>query len=619
MASVNAGNDKLDAEGYPIFYLRGEMSSNQWGVDENYRFTRNDKTYTITLSTLDGQFKISGTEWQYNLGGIEKFEFNDAATFKGIQNGLNYRAVNLKDVTIRFTLESKPSGSLPSTIIMLDANGHKATPITNELGLSNTLPVLYINVYNEKATGYDDEIIDPYLNHKNYFAGEYWLDVNGCEWLAAEGAENIGTKDSPLLLEIKARGNYTRTAFAKKPFKIKLEKKQKLLGMSNSKHFTLLAHADDNFGYLRNFVGFNLGKRIGLPWTPSQQPVELVINGNYRGLYFLTESIRIDKDRVNIAELNDYENDASLISGGYIVELDNYDEANQIRMVEESCVNIYKDLLRITWDTPEEYSELQKRFITDQFVTINKLVGDNNNDLWSYLDLDDAVRYYLVEEIISHTEAYHGSTYLFRDRGEGQKWHFSPLWDCGNAFNGSSTKFFYNNSPFGNTWIPSIRTNLKFNNKLKETWMWFMTSRFNGLKDDIEQYVTRIEAAAKCDRERWKNVPVVVSPIADNSDIHSRKKYVFSHLDAKINWLKTQFGDYTLSGDIEEPQRDKTLAAPLPGYAKGDDNAVQEIEFAETPMSFPIYYNLQGQRISTPQSGEIYIVVTATKTYKTRY
>ena len=37
------------------------------------------------------------------------------------------------------------------------------------------------------------------------------------------------------------------------------------------------------------------------------------------------------------------------------------------------------------------------------------------------MDLDDAVRYYIVEELISHTESYHGSTYLFRDRGEGEE------------------------------------------------------------------------------------------------------------------------------------------------------------------------------------------------------
>lgn len=298
--------------------------------------------------------------------------------------------------------------------------------------ISGTLPVLYINVYTDEAhSAFNNEVISKDLDHKNYFSfAEYWLDLNGCDWMAAEGAKSIGSQEEPLPLEIKARGNWTRRGFAKKPFKLKLGKKQSMLGLTKSKHFAILAHADDQRGYLKNYVGFNLGQRIGLPWTPSQQPVEVVINGDYRGLYFLTESIRIEEDRVNITELDDNVSDPSLISGGYLVELDNYDEDNQIRLDEKTCVEGYKlDKLRITFDTPEEYSELQKRFVTDQFTAMNDAVGENSDDLWSYLDLDDAARYYLVEEIVSHTESYHGSTYLFRDSGEGEKWHFSPLWD----------------------------------------------------------------------------------------------------------------------------------------------------------------------------------------------
>ena len=79
------------------------------------------------------------------------------------------------------------------------------------------------------------------------------------------------------------------------------------------------------------------------------------------------------------------------------MELDNYDEDNQIRMNEKSCVSDqWLDRLRVTWDTPEEYSDLQRRFVTDQFSAMNDCVGANSDLLWSYMDLDDAARYYLV-------------------------------------------------------------------------------------------------------------------------------------------------------------------------------------------------------------------------------
>jgi len=60
-------------------------------------------------------------------------------------------------------------------------------------------------VYNADRSGYDNEIIDRNLAHKNYFAGEYWLDTNGCSWLEELGAERVGSAQEPLPLEIKAR------------------------------------------------------------------------------------------------------------------------------------------------------------------------------------------------------------------------------------------------------------------------------------------------------------------------------------------------------------------------------------------------------------------------------
>lgn len=612
--SAMGAEDKIDSEGYPVMYVRGDMTNN-WSVQEAYKFTRTGDTYTIKLASLNGQFKISGTEWINNYGNQDMsiLSISDASTFEGAPNGGNLNAKNLNDVTIKFDIKRNGEGKLLNTFIQLSANGKEAPEIPSEDGFSGTLPVLYINVYEEDGATYNDEIISRNLDHKNYFKGEYWLDLNGCEWMEAEGAASIGSKENPLPLEIKARGNFTRIAFAKKPFKLKLGAKQSMLGLSKSKHFALLAHADDNYGYLRNFTGFNLGRRIQLPWTPWQQPVEVVINGDYRGLYFLTESIRIEKNRVDIEELDDEVSDPALISGGYLIELDNYDEENQIRMTEKTFVGGYTDVLRITWDTPELYSEIQKRFVTEQFSQMNDYIGSNNDLLWGYMQMDDAARYYLVEEIISNVEAYHGSTYMFRNRGEGQKWHFSPLWDCGNAFNGPTNGFFYNHAPYGSTWIPSIRANAKFNAKVKETWLWFMNTRYDGIINDIDTYVSHIAEAAKADAKRWANAPKPnnssAMDVVNNSDMTARRNAAVARLQDKINWLITQFGDYKTAGVTTEPALDTTPAAPLPDYA-GIENISVDNDI------IPTYYNLQGIHITNPTAGQIYIVRRGNTTTK---
>lgn len=600
---------EVDSEGYPVMYVRGTF--NNWDYGDDTRLTRSGDTYSITMSALDGDFKVSNSDWSINYGADATI--TESTTFNVEPNGANIKASGLTNVSISYRLVMNGDQVAPSQMtVTVDG----ATP---RPAVSGTLPVLYINVYTDAShTQFNNEIISKDLDHKNYFSdAEYWLDLNGCEWMAAEGAKSIGSAEEPLPLEIKARGNWTRRGFAKKPFKLKLGAKQKLLGLSKSKHFAILAHADDNCGYLRNFVGFNLGKRIGLPWTPAQQPVEVVINGDYRGLYFLTESIRIEGDRVNIEELDDNVSDPVLCSGGYLVELDNYDEDNQIRMEEKSCVDTYCDVLRITADTPEEYSELQRRFITDQFSAMNDAVGSCSDALWSYMDLDDAVRYYIVEEMISHVEAYHGSTYLFRDRGENQKWHFSPLWDCGNAFNGPTDGFFYDHDPFGNTWIPSIRRNARFNEKLGQTWLWFMNTKYNGLIADIDAYVSHIAEAARFDRRRWRNEPAPDGGmgVVDNSDMQNRRNHVVDHLNAKLAWLRGKFGDYEHIHITDEPARDNTAAASLPDYlSSGVEDVV--VDPADAPAE---YYTLQGIRVAAPAPGNIYIVRQGTTVSKVAF
>lgn len=601
----------------PTIYLRGNISGN-WTANEAYRFTETSEgEYAITVAQLSGEFKIATSDWStvdYGAATASNAEVTATGIYPMASKGLNFSCpAPLNNVTLSFTYrDGQP------TDLRVSVDGGEPHPD------SGTLPVLYINVYTDAThSALNNEIISRDLNHKNYFSdAEYWLDLNGCEWMAAEGAESIGSEEEPLPLEIKGRGNWTLRGFAKKPFKLKLGSKQKLCGLTKSKHFAILAHADDNFGYLRNFIGFNLGRRLGLPWTPDSRPVEVVINGDYRGLYFLTESIRVEPDRVDITELDDNVSDPALASGGYLVELDNYSEENQITMTEKVAPGVNPpvvDLLRVTFDTPEEYSDLQRRFVTDQFTAMNDAIGSNSDDTWRYLDLDDAARYYLVEEIVSHTESYHGSTYLFRDRGEGMKWHFSPLWDFGNAFNGPTDDFFYHHSPFGSTWIPSIRINSMFNDKVRETWTWFMSTNFNGVYDDIATFVSRIARAAISDHNRWNGVqpPSGGIPVCDNSDMSGRQEAALQHLNAKIAFLRTQFGNYTPGASVPEPARDTTPAAPLPDYVSGIENV--ETDGNLPSDAAPEYFDLTGRRITNPAPGTLLIERRGSSVRKLRF
>lgn len=588
------------AQAHEIF-LRG--TQNGWDVSD--RFTQNGDVYTIHLPSLDGDFKVATSDWRtIDLGAPgyddELRSVDGAGEYYTMVAGPNFVAHGLTNVTISVVVPDDLSTAATwPPILTIECDQEPLDPDYRDYGErsdlkpTGTLPTLYI----ETA----DIMRWRNLPDKDYRDGTYWLEPNGHDVAA------LGSAEEPLPLEIKARGNYTRTAYAKKPFKLKLGKKQSLCGLSKSKHFALLAHADDDKGFMRNFVGFNLGKRIGLPWTPGEYPIELVINGDYRGIYFLTESIRVEDGRIEIQELEDEETNPILCSGGYLVELDNYPGENQIQMPEAGGWAT----LMITQDTPEVYSPIMTRFVTDQFSEMNSLVERTSDDLWKYLDLDYAARYYIVEETIDHWESYHGSTYLYRDRGEGQKWIFSPLWDCGNAFGTLDCEsYFTRRSMFGNTWISLMRHNSKFMDKVKETWRWFEAECMPGINQDIEARASFIHAAAMRDAERWNNAPIPdpsaeqSSPqsVKTNADLDNDVNYVKEVLARKTRWLANEWKS---NGNTSEPSHDTTPAAPLPEYVLMDNSVNTPVVASSATVSS--YHDMMGRPLTNPAKGTICI------------
>ena len=358
----------------------------------------------------------------------------------------------------------------------------------NAATYSGTLPVLYIQTENK----------EPITSKDYYLNATYYLDAIGLE-----GYESIGSASAPLTMEIKGRGNYSWTGFDKKPYRIKLADKQPLLGMKKSKHFALLAHADDSNdrkGFMRNAVGFELSRMIGMTYTPDARPLEVVLNGDYIGLYFLTEHIRVDKDRVNIVEQEDEETDNEKITGGWLVEIDNYDDDPHITIKEGG-----KTTMWITYKTPEVLSPQQEQYLTEQMKLIDNLVyGDKNSEeLWNYLDMDALAKFYIVQELTDNYESFHGSCYLHKELGENEKWYFGPVWDFGSSFNRDKSQYMYQGDVWHNHWIPEICKFPAFMNRVKEIWNEFYNGDYNNIYNFIDTHENLIAQAAVKDKERW--------------------------------------------------------------------------------------------------------------------
>ena len=100
---------------------------------------------------------------------------------------------------------------------------------------------------------------------------------------------------------IRGRGNSTWEWYDKKPYRIKLDEKHKILGLDKAKHWVLLANYRDITDIMNTFV-FEMGEWLGLPYTNHTRYVEVFLNGDYRGLYQLTEQVQQGKNRVDISD-----------------------------------------------------------------------------------------------------------------------------------------------------------------------------------------------------------------------------------------------------------------------------------------------------------------------------
>lgn len=373
---------------------------------------------------------------------------------------------------------------------------------------SGTLPVMYITTENEV----------PITDKETYLKGSYKIDPMGIAGVEALS----GT------LQIKGRGNYTWKQFDKKPYRIKLDEKAKLLGFKKSKHFVLLAHADDNLGFMRDPAGFKMSELAGMAWTPGQKPLELIVNGDYRGLYFLVENIRIDKDRVDIFNQED-ENPSTDVTGGWLCEIDNYVEPADVQI---TITEGNGQPIKITHHNPEEITAEQEAFLRAQMEAIDRafyIQDTKSREYEELVDLKSLASFYVIQEVLDNIESFWGSCYIHRERGEGKKWVWGPVWDFGDVYSRREGRMFYEAPNWGIHWIDQIVKFESFQEAVKTRFADFVENELQPLRDYLSQYSATLVQAAKADAERW--------PEYSNPDILARVDDMLGFLNRRMVFL----------------------------------------------------------------------------------
>ena len=217
-------------------------------------------------------------------------------------------------------------------------------------------------------------------------------------------------------VEIKGRGNGTWVQ-EKKPYQIKFSEKVDLFGLGKARKWVLLANAMDATD-LRTKAAFYLEDLLGMKYKFEGRFVELYIDEEYEGLYYLTHAVEIGK---SVVDLRDPMGVLMELDNLYYWEEDYRESGNGDHLVLKDAVSdANKEIARREFML--DYDEFEKVVAEKEYEKVKELV-----------DVESFAQYYLLSEFSVNPDAYWTSFYMYKD-GVEDKIHAGPGWDFDLAF-----------------------------------------------------------------------------------------------------------------------------------------------------------------------------------------
>lgn len=294
-------------------------------------------------------------------------------------------------------------------------------------------------------------------------------------------------------LTIRGRGNSSWFSMAKKSYKIELLDKHDLLGMPKDRDWALISnHADKTL--MRNYLVYTIAPTLGVKYAPRCKFADLFLNGEYLGVYLLTETIKTGKHRVNIPENND----------SYIVEFDGkYREGEQVffsNIIKENKpfrVHYPHNISDSSLNAIKSHVEQFEMFLKDDFLKDEKKIDD-------WIDLDEYILHYWLLELTKNPDAtFFTSVYFYWVKGA--KIEMGPVWDLDVAFGNyqldeknTTDKWLIRHSYWNNFLFKSPY----FKGPVYQSWH-DNYDIFVSLLDSIETQRIKLERPAQNNFKRW--------------------------------------------------------------------------------------------------------------------
>ena len=541
-----------------------------------------------TLSTEDGAIQWTNLpEGTFVLNETEQPQTGNVLSFTS-------KKLNLSEFTFKWT-RGDALGAFNDSDVLSDTNGYAITDNDYEHWLRATisdkagntvyvkdtwiskLPVLYIDTDDGK----------PITSKENYVTANLRIQGN-----TDFEQQYLGTT------EIRGRGTTSWAQYPQKPYKLKLDKKTNLFGFGKSKHWVLVPNFNDK-SCMRNLIASELARQLGamgmnMTW------VDVVLNGEVKGCYMLSQHIRVDRNSVDIF---DWEGEAEDVADNLFLavkESDRLEEADK-KLLEESmtsnlawvtdgCItfkgktyNLADFGLKKEYDISQGYllEATAKKDGLTQFTTPGNVhfevcapefLYTNNSmlayvtELWKeyeaeysrvptlesiknfskYADMESMVAVWLVNEIMGQGDPTNSRYSYIADDG---KLHFGPVWDFDHAASCWSTdqnvNFFYtliHNLPFiyFKKWFPDPELcQMTYETYWNVARPFIMDYISEGGKMDTNYAL--IAEAGRTNDMLWGSYPSILNPKAEPRTTAEDVEYLRTFLQGHINWLDKQF------------------------------------------------------------------------------
>lgn len=367
-------------------------------------------------------------------------------------------------------------------------------------------------------------------------------------------------------ISIEKRG-HSSNMFPKKSYSLETQSYKgenfnvSLLGMPKENDWVLYAPYSDKT-MMRNVLAYHLGNATGR-WSPRTAFCELVIDDVYQGVYVLTEKIKPDKNRLDIAKLKPEDNTGDELTGGYILKADWPEKYwNSMPYKGKSFkINYY-------YPSYDNITNQQNAYIRNYMAAFEDMLSgtdfsDQAKGYLAWIDVNSFIDYQLLNEFSKNTDSYMLSSYFYKNiDSKGGKLTVGPLWDYNLAFG---------NCHFRNAWNPVGWTEEASGDNVRPFWYarlmedpYYradMKRRWNELRESIlnedylyafiDEQVAHLGDAIQRNDNKWKVIGKEVWPNKKYGSTYSEDIDIMKDFVAeRIVWMDEQIAQYE---DVERP------------------------------------------------------------------